>query len=194
MKCGQGDVIVVGGSVIGCATAFFLTREGMWVRVVEADALGSQVLGVAVGLLAPLLGMGNSGPFLGFGLQGMQLIKQVIPTLEENTDLEVGLCESTHNVARLYHRRRKGVQKRHGLAQHHRSNRIMDRPTGCHSHRRHRPFRHTRSCISSRTGTGGQLPLGTGFLPGRQAVRSCYRQRTRCWLHPPRGTGPPASS
>ncbi|MFC1919484.1 NAD(P)/FAD-dependent oxidoreductase [Chloroflexota bacterium] len=89
MRGNKGEVIIVGGGIIGCATAYFLSKEGLRVEVIEADAIGSQASGVAVGLLAPLLGMGNSGPLLQFGLQGLEFMRHLIPQLEEDTGIDI---------------------------------------------------------------------------------------------------------
>jgi glycine oxidase len=92
---GEGDqVIIAGGGAIGCATAFYLAREGLDVRVLERDAIGSQASGVALGLLSPLLGMGSAGPFLELGLQGLRLIKELVPHLEASTGTSIGYAEA----------------------------------------------------------------------------------------------------
>ena len=46
-------VIIVGGGIIGCMTAFYLARAKVSVTIVERDAVGSQASGGAAGLLTP---------------------------------------------------------------------------------------------------------------------------------------------
>lgn len=51
------DVVVVGGGVVGCATAYYLTREGLSVTLVERDSIASHASGFAYGGLTPVLGI-----------------------------------------------------------------------------------------------------------------------------------------
>ena len=46
-------VIIVGGGIIGCMTAFYLAKAKVSVTIVERDAVGSQASGGAAGLLTP---------------------------------------------------------------------------------------------------------------------------------------------
>ena len=56
------EVVIVGGGVVGCATAYFLARKGVQVTIVEREAVGSCASGFAAGLLNPLNGHGIPGP------------------------------------------------------------------------------------------------------------------------------------
>ena len=69
---GANDVIVVGGGIIGCLTAYLLAREGLKVTVLEADAVGSHASGFAFGGLSPLEGAGIPDPLLGFSVWCME--------------------------------------------------------------------------------------------------------------------------
>lgn len=59
-------VVVLGAGVIGCATAYHLSRRGVKVTVVEREAIGSCASGFALGLLNPLTGTGIPGPMAPF--------------------------------------------------------------------------------------------------------------------------------
>ena len=72
MANGANDVIVVGGGIIGCLTAYLLAREGLKVILLEADAVGSHASGFAFGGLSPLEGAGIPDPLLGFSVWCMQ--------------------------------------------------------------------------------------------------------------------------
>lgn len=50
------DVAVVGGGVAGCAAAYYLTREGLEVAVIDHRGIGNAASGYALGLLNPLSG------------------------------------------------------------------------------------------------------------------------------------------
>ena len=65
MATDRRDVIVVGGGIIGCLTAYLLAREGLKVTIIEADSVGSHASGFAFGGLGPLEGAGIPHPLLG---------------------------------------------------------------------------------------------------------------------------------
>jgi glycine oxidase len=66
------DVIVVGGGIIGCLTAYLLARQGAKVTVFEADSVGSHASGFAFGELGPLDGAGIPHPLLEFSVWSFQ--------------------------------------------------------------------------------------------------------------------------
>jgi glycine oxidase len=55
MKTTFADVVIVGAGSIGCAAAYFLSREGVKVAVVEKDSIGEHASGTATGILSPLV-------------------------------------------------------------------------------------------------------------------------------------------
>ena len=65
------DVIVVGGGIIGCLTAYFLARRGLKIALLEADAVGSHASGFAFGEMGVLEGAGIPDPLLEFSLWSM---------------------------------------------------------------------------------------------------------------------------
>ena len=57
------DVVIVGGGVIGCATAYYLARSGADVTVLERGELAGEASGAAAGMLAALSDEGGDrGP------------------------------------------------------------------------------------------------------------------------------------
>ena len=65
------DVIIVGGGIIGCLTAYFLARQGLKTALLEADAVGSHASGFAFGEMGALEGAGIPDPLLEFSLWSM---------------------------------------------------------------------------------------------------------------------------
>ncbi|MCH7643071.1 MAG: FAD-dependent oxidoreductase [Chloroflexi bacterium] len=61
---GAPDVVVVGGGVVGCATAYFLARDGYSVTLIERDAIASHASGFAYGGLSPIMGLIEDDPVL----------------------------------------------------------------------------------------------------------------------------------
>ena len=84
------DVVVLGGGVAGCATAYFLARDGASVTVVERDAVGSGASGYALGLLNPLSGAGIPGPMQPLAEAAFNLHMELWPALfeESGTDFQ----------------------------------------------------------------------------------------------------------
>ena len=62
------DVVVIGAGIIGSMSSYLLSKRGLSVSVVDADAPGSHASGLAFGGLDPLHGMGLPEPLLDFSL------------------------------------------------------------------------------------------------------------------------------
>ena len=78
------DVVIVGGGVIGCATAMFLAEQGASVTVLERGELAGEASGAAAGMLAALSDEGgNRGPaFQSLCLDSLSLFQELLPRLE----------------------------------------------------------------------------------------------------------------
>jgi glycine oxidase len=78
------SVIVVGGGVIGCATAYYLAREGADVTVLERGEVSSEASGAAAGVLATLSDHGEHPPFFNqLCDESLRLFDEVLPVLAE---------------------------------------------------------------------------------------------------------------
>ena len=62
------DVVVIGAGIIGSMSSYLLSKRGLSVTIVDADAPGSHASGLAFGGLDPLHGMGLPEPLLDFSL------------------------------------------------------------------------------------------------------------------------------
>src|SRR5690606_28262118 len=78
------DVVIVGGGVIGCSTAWFLARSGVDVTLIERGELGSEASGASAGMLAALSDEGGDrGPdFQTLCLDGLNLYRERLPELD----------------------------------------------------------------------------------------------------------------
>jgi glycine oxidase len=81
------DVIVIGGGVIGCSTAYHLARKKMSVLVVDKKTLGSQASRVAPGMLAAQEEASEPGPFFDLCRESARLFAEVVPELEFRTGI-----------------------------------------------------------------------------------------------------------
>ena len=79
------DVVIVGGGIVGVATAYFLGEAGVPSVVIERDSVGSHASGFAYGGLNPLAGEGIPGPLFPVAKEGMRLHRELARSLPEET-------------------------------------------------------------------------------------------------------------
>ena len=84
------DVAIIGGGVIGCATAYALATAGLRVLLLERDRIACEASGEAAGMLAPQAEASAAGPFLALGLRSRDLFPALTAALREETGLDVG--------------------------------------------------------------------------------------------------------
>lgn len=85
----SGDVVIVGGGIVGMATAYLLARAGVAAVIVERDAIGSHASGFAYGGLSPLSGTGIPGPLAEMAQIGMRLHRELAESLVEETGIGI---------------------------------------------------------------------------------------------------------
>jgi len=56
------EVVIIGGGVAGCATAYYLAKAGVKATIIERNGIASQASGFNAGGLNPLQGAGIPGP------------------------------------------------------------------------------------------------------------------------------------
>ena len=106
------DVVIVGGGVIGCAIAYFLSKQQMTVTILEQGEIGSQASGAAAGLLAPLGPLSGPGPLADLVLAAFATFPSLIAELEEATGLHLGYkktgaLRTVSNPRRIAHLRKR---------------------------------------------------------------------------------------
>src|ERR1044071_3620464 len=85
----SGDVVIVGGGIVGMATAYYLAKGGVPSIVIERDAIASHASGYAYGGLSPLGGFGIPGPLAEIAQDGMRLHRELAESLVEETGMNV---------------------------------------------------------------------------------------------------------
>ena len=83
------DVVIIGGGIVGIATAYFLGKAGVKSLVVERDAVGSHASGFAYGGLGHLAGAGIPGPLFAVAEDGMNLHRDFSVSLPEQTGVNI---------------------------------------------------------------------------------------------------------
>ncbi len=83
-------VLVVGGGIIGCATAYELAKAGCAVTLLERATPGAEASGAAAGLLAPI-GESADTLFARLALASWRLYPAVAQELRERTGIDVEL-------------------------------------------------------------------------------------------------------
>jgi len=81
-------VVVIGGGVAGCATAYELSAAGVRVTLVEREGIGSQASGWSAGGINPLHGI--PAPLASFALESYRLHLALWPELERLTGQKLG--------------------------------------------------------------------------------------------------------
>lgn len=84
------DILIVGGGIIGCAIAYFLSKHGRDVMLLEQSGIGTEASSAAAGLLAPLGPLSGPGPFADLLLASFDLFPTLVPELEAMTGLDLG--------------------------------------------------------------------------------------------------------
>ena len=82
------DVAIIGGGVTGCAAAYYLTREGLDVAVIDHQGIANAASGYALGLLNPLSGALIPGRLAAFAIEAFDEHRRLWPQLEEESSID----------------------------------------------------------------------------------------------------------
>lgn len=84
------EVAIVGGGIIGCATAYYLTRAGVSdVVIIERDSIASGASGYSAGILTPYSGSNDPG-LLALSAASLELHAELAEVLPEITGIDYG--------------------------------------------------------------------------------------------------------
>ncbi len=84
------DVIVLGGGIIGCATAEELARRGAAVCLIEREAIGDEASKVAAGILSAQMDIDEPSPFLDLCQESHRLYPGWVRRIERSARMSVG--------------------------------------------------------------------------------------------------------
>ncbi len=89
MSAPRPRVAVVGGGIIGCASAWRLARAGAEVVLLERDEPGIHASSAAAGMLSPLKEAEEPGPFLELGLRSLDRYPDFVREVEAASGMDV---------------------------------------------------------------------------------------------------------
>jgi glycine oxidase len=88
------EVTIVGGGVIGCAAAWWLTARGARVEVLEAEEPGAGASGASAGVLGPLSDSIAPGFMTAFALDALREIDARAEAVAEASGIDIGYRRS----------------------------------------------------------------------------------------------------
>jgi glycine oxidase len=83
------DVVIIGGGIIGCLTAYYLTRHGLKPVVIEADGIASGASGTSAGWLTPYSHV-NDAAMIALSPATLNLHAELAETLPALTGIDHG--------------------------------------------------------------------------------------------------------
>jgi glycine oxidase len=80
----DSDVVIIGGGVMGCATAYYLARRGISVTVFEQNTFGWGASGATAGVVGPLWHVPHdNAPFFDLALKSLSMFSVLADELTE---------------------------------------------------------------------------------------------------------------
>lgn len=115
------DVVVIGGGLVGCATARALALRGLHVVVIERATVGSEASRAAAGMVAPQAECAGPGPLLDAGIASRRRYARFAEAVARESGIDVAyrrdgilyVARTRAEAARLMERMR--WQRRAGL-------------------------------------------------------------------------------
>lgn len=86
---GTSDVLIIGGGVAGCATAYYLALAGVKTTIIEREGISSQASGFSAGGLNPLEGSCIPGPLSDLAMTSFKLHKELWGKLKNETGIDI---------------------------------------------------------------------------------------------------------
>jgi glycine oxidase len=83
------DVVVIGGGLVGCATARALARDGARTVVLERGRVGGEASSAAAGMIAPQAESDGPGPLLDAGIASRRRYPRFVAALVEESGIDV---------------------------------------------------------------------------------------------------------
>ena len=82
------EVVIIGGGVAGCATAYYLSLAGVKATIIEREGISSQASGFSAGGLNPLEGSCIPGPLSALAMASFRLHKELWGRVQRQTGID----------------------------------------------------------------------------------------------------------
>src|SRR5215471_15690911 len=83
------DVIIIGGGVIGCTTAWRLAQMGLKVTLIERGQIGCEASRAAAGMLSPQGESQTAGPFFDLCLKSRGMYRSFAEEIKDASGIDV---------------------------------------------------------------------------------------------------------
>ncbi|SFF55089.1 glycine oxidase [Halobacillus alkaliphilus] len=87
------DTIILGGGVIGCSTAFYLSKKGQHVLVLEKGSLGQEASSAAAGMLGVQTELEEESPIYELARKSREMFPNLAVELKDRTGIDIGLSQ-----------------------------------------------------------------------------------------------------
>jgi len=84
------DAVVIGGGIVGAATARVLGQRGSRILLLERAMPGAEASGAAAGMLAPQIEVLADDPILPLAIAARERYRELVPELDRRTGVNVG--------------------------------------------------------------------------------------------------------
>ncbi|WP_240377378.1 glycine oxidase ThiO [Bacillus piscicola] len=88
------DVIIVGGGVNGCSSAYQLAKRGYRTLVLERGRVAGEASSAAAGMLGAQVEISEKGPFFDFARTSRDMFRDLVPELEERAGMSVSYVQN----------------------------------------------------------------------------------------------------
>ncbi|AQR78376.1 FAD-dependent oxidoreductase [Paenibacillus larvae] len=89
----QVDAIIVGGGVIGCSAAYYLSLKGLKVMLLEKGRIGQEASGAAAGMLGAQSELTEDGPLWKLARCSRDLFPRLAEELRELSGIDIALVQ-----------------------------------------------------------------------------------------------------
>ncbi|MGP4074311.1 glycine oxidase ThiO [Halobacillus sp. K22] len=87
------DTVILGGGIIGCSTAFYLSKKGQRVLVLEKGSIGNQASSAAAGMLGVQAEMDEDSPMFELARTSRGMFSELSVELKDITGIDIGLLQ-----------------------------------------------------------------------------------------------------
>jgi len=87
------DTIIIGGGIIGCSTAFYLSKKGKRVLVLEKKSLGQEASSAAAGMLGVQTELEEESPMYELARTSREMFPNLAVELKDMTGIDIGLSQ-----------------------------------------------------------------------------------------------------